>query len=195
MDRNMIYAGTAIALAGLLGFSWGKGGNGLNADDSKPATQEIAVVDMNRIFTVHKGLLAKNEELKREAERAQENLKALVDAGSKLKDELNGVKKGSAEFQRIEKELQKKANDWNKLQQETQKKLAEIQAMNFMATYRDVNDEVQRIAEARGFRLVLNFSAESVDQKDPQKWQIIASRQVLYQNGLDITDDVINALN
>ncbi|HEY3964625.1 MAG TPA: OmpH family outer membrane protein [Planctomycetaceae bacterium] len=195
MDRNMIYAGSAIVMAGLLGFSWGKGGGGLNADDSKPAAHEIAVVDMNKVFAAHKGLIARNEDLKREVERAQESGKALLEAGQKLKNDLNGLKKGSAEFQRVERELQQKADEWKKLSDEATRKATETQAANFLWTYQLVAEQIQQIADARGYRLVINFSSEAIDQKDLRKWQMIANRQVLYQNSLDITDDVINAVN
>lgn len=195
MDRNMIYAGTAIVLAGLLGFSWGKGGGSLNADDSKPATNDIAVVDLMKVFAAHKGLQAKNEELRRDFERVNEELKSLQEAAQKLQVEFNAAKKGSAEAQRLELEYKKKIEEWTKRQQEWQKKFFEATTANNMAVYQLVNEEVVRIAEARGFRLVMNFTSESVDQKDPQKQQLILARQVLYQNGLDITDDVIAAFN
>ena len=195
MDRNMIYAGSAIVMAGLLGFSWGKDGGGLNADDSKPAMHDVAVVDMNKVFASHKVLIAKNEELKHELEKAQESLKAMTDAGQKLKADLEGAKKGSAEFQRIERELQQKVLEWKKLNDEAQKKIAEANATNLLVTYQNVSEEIQRIADARGFKLVINFAAEPVDTKDPRKWQQVSNRQVIYQNGIDITEDVINAVN
>jgi Skp family chaperone for outer membrane proteins len=195
MDRNMVYAGTAIVLAALLGFSWGKGGGGLNADDSKPATNDIAVVDLAKVFAAHKGLQAKNEELKQEYERVNEELKALTEAAQKIQGEFNAAKKGSAESQRLEGEFKKKVDAFKKLQEDSQKKFGEANAVNLMAVYQLVNEEVARIAEARGFRLVMNFTSESLDQKDPQKRQLIFTRQVLYQNGLDITDDVITAFN
>jgi Skp family chaperone for outer membrane proteins len=195
MDRNMIYAGTAIVLAGLLGFSWGKGGGGLNADDSKTATNDIAVVDLMRVFAAHKGLQAKNDELRRDAERVNEDLKTLHEAAQKLLAEFNAAKKGSTESQRLEIEYKKKVEEWTKLQQDSQKKFFEANTANNMEVYKEVNTEVVRIAETRGFRLVINFNSESVDQKDPQKRQLIMGRQVLYQNGLDITDDVISAFN
>jgi Skp family chaperone for outer membrane proteins len=191
----MIYAGAAIVMAGLLGFNWGKGGGGVHADDARATMQEIAVVDLNKVITAHKGAQALNDELKREAERVQEELKTMQDAGQKLKAELDAAKKGSAEFQRIEQELGKKVEAFKRLQAESQRKLAETNAANLMAIYKEVNEEVTRIAESRGFRLVLNFSSESLDQKDPQKRMMILNRQVLYQNGLDITEDVISAFN
>jgi Skp family chaperone for outer membrane proteins len=195
MDRNLMYASAAIVMAGLLGFNWGKGGGGVHADDARPAVQEIAVVDLNKVIAGHKKAQALNEELKREAERVQEELKVLIEAGQKLKTELDAAKKGSAEFQRIEQEMRKKADAFKKFQEESQRKLQETNAANLMNVYKEINEEVARIAESRGFRLVINFSSESLDQKDPQKRMMILNRQVLYQNGLDITDDVISAFN
>jgi len=195
VDRNLIYAGTAIMLAAMLGFSWGRGGGGLHADDVRPGMQDIAVVDLGKVFAAHKRLQELNEELRREAERATDELKTMAEAAQKLKTELDAAKKGSAEAQRLERELKKKADDWKKLQEDSQRKFGEANAANVMMVYQQVNEEVAKIAEARGYRLVINFTSESIDQKDPMKRQMILQRQILYQNGLDITDDVISAFN
>jgi len=195
MDRNMTYAGVSVVLAGLLGFSWAKQGGALNADESKATDRDIAVVDMTKIFAVHKGLQAKNEEIRREVMESQEKLKALVDSGKHLKDELARHKQGTAEHNRIAKELQEKADAWKKFQEETQKHLQEQNSANLLSTYQLVNDEIQRIAEARGYRLVMNFSSDPVDAKDTAKVMQTMSRYVLYQKGLDITEEVIEALN
>jgi Skp family chaperone for outer membrane proteins len=195
MDRHMMYAGVSVVLAGLLGFSWARGGGALNADEPKASDRDIAVVDMNKVFATHKGLLAKNEELKREGESAREKLQFLVDSGKHLQEEQKRHKQGTAEHNRIAKELLEKADAWKKLAEETQKRLGEQNTANMLSTYQSINDEIQRIAEARQFRLVINFSSEPVDQKDTAKAMQIMSRQILYQNGLDITDDVIQAIN
>ena len=81
------------------------------------------------------------------------------------------------------------------MQEDSQRKFGEANAANVMMVYEQVNEEVAKIAEARGYRLVINFTSESIDQKDPMKRQMILQRQILYQNGLDITDDVISAFN
>ena len=195
MNRNLIYAGMSVVLAGLLGFSWAKGGGALSADDAKPNANEIAVVDMSKVFAGHRGLMAKNEEFKRDAERAQESIRTMAETAKQLQDELKMHKPGSAEHARIQKELQGKAADYKKFQEEMQRKLAEEQAANYLSTYQIVVEEIQRIAEMRGLKLVVNFSSEVIDQTDPKKAVQFMSRQVLYQNGLDITDDVLQAVN
>ena len=195
MDRNTIYAGVSVVLAGLLGFTWAQGHGALNAQDSKPAAGEIAVVDMGKVFNSHKGLIAKMEDLKRETERFGEDAKALIEAAKELERELKTSKPGSAEHGRLQKAFQEKGAEFKRFQEENQKKLGEDRAKYYLETYQSVTEEIQRIAETRGFKLVLNFSSEPIDLKDLNKTMQVLSRQVLYQNGLDITDDVLQAVN
>lgn len=195
MDRNMMYAGASVVLAGLLGFSWAKGGSALNADEPKAIERDIALVDMNKIFASHKGLQAKNEEFKREAESAQEKGKALFEALRQIQEDLKRHKQGTAEHNRLGKELQEKELQIRKFQVETKRHLDEVNMANLLATYKLVNDEVQNIAEARGYRLVINYSSEPVDTKEPAKGIQTMSRYVLYQKDLDITEVVIQAIN
>jgi Skp family chaperone for outer membrane proteins len=195
MDRHTMYAGVSVVLAGLLGFSWARGGGALNADEAKANDRDIAVVDMNKIFANHKGLQAKNEELQREGLVAQEKGKILIETAKQLQDDLKRHKQGTAEFDRISKELQAKADAWKKLAEETQKHVQEQNLANLLSVYQLINEEIQRIAEARHFRLVINFTSEPVEQKDPAKAALILNRQILYQNGLDITEEVIQAVN
>ena len=195
MDRHLLHLGVSVVLAGLLGFSWARGAGGLNADEPKAADRDIAVVDMNKIFASHKGLMAKNEELRRDGESVREKLQGYLDSGTQLQQELKRHKQGTAEHTRIAKELKEKADAWKKLSEETRKRLNEQNLANMLSTYQLINDEIQRIAEARNFRLVINFSSDSVDQPEAAKAMQIMSRQILYQNGLDITEDVIQAVN
>jgi len=196
MDRHALHLGVSVTLAGLLGFSWARGGGGLIADETKSVDKDIAVVDMEKVFRSHKGLLARTEELKREAEAAQEQLKSRFETGRRLTEELKQHKQGTAEYDRIATEIKGKESEYKEFQKASQKRIQEQVAANNLWAYRLVIDEIQRIAEARGFRLVIRFSPEPVDQKDVMTAvsQIVA-RQVLYQNGLDITEDVIQALN
>jgi len=197
MDRNMTYAGVSVVLAGLLGFTWARRGETLNADDARAAgaLQEIAVVDLSKIFAGHKAFLAETEDLKRDAERAQEEGKALYSAGIKLGEELKLHKQGTAEHTRIAKELKEKADAFKKFNEETQKRMAEKQAGMALKYYSSINEEIQRIAAARGFKLVVNFASDPIDPKDLSKAMQVMNRQVLYQNGLDITEDVLQAVN
>ena len=195
MDRNTIYAGVSVVLAGVLGFTWAQGRGALSADEPKPVTGEIAVVDMSKVFNAHKRLQDRMAEVRRDTERATEDGKVLADAYKELENDLKMHKPGSAEHNRIQKELREKLGEIQKFQAETQKRLGQEQAQAYLVTYQSVLEDIQRIAEARGFKLVLNYSSEPIDAKDVNKTMQVLSRQVLYQSGLDITDDVLQAVN
>jgi hypothetical protein len=74
-------------------------------------------------------------------------------------------------------------------------KLQQEEAEIYVETYKFVIEEIQRIAEARGLKLVLRYQADNLDAKDPKKLMESLNRQILYEKGLDITDEVLQAVN
>lgn len=195
MDRNLAYAGVSVVLAGLLGFTWAQGRGALSADEPRPMTQDIGVVDMIKVYENHKGFQKRSEDFKQASLKAQQKLKTIADAGQKLKDELAGQKPGSAEFARIQKELAEKGNEFQRVQKEQAEQLQKEQTEAISVTYKDIVEEIQRIAEKRGLRLVLRSQGDVTETLNPQKLAESVNRQVLYQNGLDITDEVLQAFN
>jgi Skp family chaperone for outer membrane proteins len=195
MDRNMAYAGVSVVLAGMLGFSWAQGRGAVIAEEPRLLAGEIAVVDMAKVFDGHKKLTDRREKVRREAQDAQETFAAMGQAGKKLQDELTRHKPGSADHNRISKELQEKAAEMQKYQKETVQRLQQEEAEIYLETYKLVIEEIQRIAEARGLKLVLRYQADNLDAKDPKKLLESLNRQILYEKGLDITDEVLQAVN
>jgi Skp family chaperone for outer membrane proteins len=195
MDRNMLYAGVSVVLAGLLGFSWAQGRGTLAADEPKPMTHDIAVVDMVKVFEKHKGFITRSEEFRRAGQEYQEELKRMAEAGKRLQEELKRAKPGSAEQARVQQELAEKTTEFQKFQKEEGERLQKEQTEAIKVTYQEITEQIQRIAEARGLKLVLRFQEENLDTKFPQKVAETVNRQVLYQNGLDITEEVLQGLN
>jgi len=195
MDRNLTYAGVSVVLAGLLGFSWAQGRGSLSADEPRVTANEIAVVDLAKVFDSHRRLTEKREEVRRDAQAVQDRLKALVEAGKKLQEELKNAKPGSSDHTRIQRELQEKAAEIQKYQKEQVQEIQQAEAEIYQDAYKKVVEEIQRIAEVRGLRLVLRYQADNIDSKDPKKLIESLNRQVLYEKGLDITDEVVQAVN
>src|SRR6266478_6032374 len=169
MDRNMAYAGVSVVLAGLLGFTWAQERGALSADEPKPISQDVAVVDMAKVFENHKGFQKRSEDFKQAGLKAQEKLRVIAEAGQRLKQELERQKPGSNEFARIQKELNEKAAEFQKAQKEHAEQLQKEQSEAISVTYKDIVDEIQRIAEKRGLRLVLRSQGEIPDSLNPQK--------------------------
>lgn len=195
MDRNMLYAGVSVVLAGLLGFSWAQGRGAVSADEPRLQAGEIAVVDMAKVFDGHKSLTDKRAVVRREAQDANDTAAAMLQAGKKLQEELKIHKPGSAEHNRIQKELNEKGAALQKFQKETIQRLQQEEAELYIEAYQRVVEEIQRIAEARGLKLVLRYQADNLDSKDPKKLMESLNRQILYEKGLDITDEVLQAVN
>jgi hypothetical protein len=84
MDRNIVYGGICVVLAGLLGFSWAPGRGAANADGPRLPAGEIAVVDLPKLFAGHKAFTARREQLNRETQDATDALAAIIQAGKKL---------------------------------------------------------------------------------------------------------------
>src|SRR4029453_14579678 len=108
MDRNLIYAAVSVVLAGLLGFHWAQGRGALIADEPKVMADEIAVVDLAKVFDSHKRLSEKRDEVRRDARTADDRFKLLTEAVRKLQEELKIQKPGSSDHTRIKKEVQEK---------------------------------------------------------------------------------------
>ncbi len=195
MDRNMAYAGLSVVLAGLLGFSWAQGRGALIADEPRPMTHDIAVVDMVKVFEKHKAFQTRSEEFRRSGQEYQEELKRRAEYGKQLQDDLKRAKPGSSEQSRLQQELADKTAEFQKFQKEQSERLQKEQTEAIKVTYQEIMEQIQRIAEARGLKLVLRFQEESLDTKFPQKVAETVNRQVLYQNGLDITEEVLQGLN
>ena len=195
MDRNLLYAAVSVVLAGLLGFSWAQGRAALSADEPKVTASEIAVVDLAKVFDSHKRLSEKRDEIRRDAKTADDQFKVLTDAVRKLQEELKIHKPGSSDHTRIQRELQEKTAAIQKFQKEQVQELQKMEAEVYMDAYRQIVEDIQRIAEARGLRLVLRYQADKTDSKDPKKLLESLNRQVLYEKGLDITDEVVQAVN
>ena len=73
-----------------------------------------------------------------------------------------------------------------------QKKEAAI----FLAFYRDLEEEVRKYAKAKGLKLVIRQQESSLDENQ-QLQQILTSlnRGIIFEDGLDITDDILKALD
>lgn len=93
--------------------------------------------------------------------------------------------------------MEGKAAEYRKFRAQSEKRLKDESAQVILATYQLVLEEVQRIAENRGLKLVLNFSSEPIDTNITDVGQVrgILNRPVLYQSGCDITDDVLQSVN
>lgn len=188
-------------LASLLGYSWAQAPGLRGADEpAKPDAGAkpdfpVAVVDLSRVFNGYKQLAERKEEQQRQFLKADESMKARVEELKRLQEEAKAFKEGSADQKRAGEELQAKAREFEAYRREQQKALIEAQSKLVLWAYERIAEQVQQYADEHGIRLVLQINAIPTEGKNPQEIMTGVNRQVIYHNTLDITDEILNAVN
>jgi len=121
--------------------------------------------------------------------------KILTDEVEKLQQKLKELELGSPAFERTQAEVAEKKMEWEQFRTKGQKKFIAIEAEIYRVVYQDISQRVQRYADARGIRLVIRAQVEGDFPKDPKEVVTFLQRQIIYQNGLDISDDIIRLIN
>lgn len=182
-------------LAGLLGYTWAHGPALRGADQDQPAAFPVAVVDMAKVLNGYKPLNERKEEQQKLFQKAEEAAKGRVDEVKRLEEELKGIKPGSAEHKRLFEEMQAKVRDFEGFRRQQQLTLMEGQAKTLLWAYERVVEQIQQYADAHQIKLVIQINPIPVEGKPPQEIIAGLNRQVIYQNTLDITEEIIQALN
>jgi len=176
-----------LALAAILGSA----GPSARADETLP----VAILNMDRIFKTHKPFTDKLvpikeavQEIEKKAQVRQIELETVV-------TQLRQAQPGSPEAQRLQQQAGKLQQDLQQFVAKEREQLQKREAGVFLEFYRQVDDEVKTYAKENGIKLVIRHQDASLDEKQPPA-EIFKSlnRGIIYEEGLDITDDILKAL-
>lgn len=162
------------------------------ADDSLP----IAILNMDRIFKTHQPLLDQLAPAREEAKALQEKLQLRQAEIETVANQIRKAEPGSPDFQRLQGQLLKLNGELRQLAETGQQTIQKKETTIYLAFYRTLDEEVAKYAKAKGLKLVLRQQDSSLDEKQPVQ-EILKSlnRGIIYQDGLDITDDILKALD
>ncbi|MCY2964929.1 MAG: OmpH family outer membrane protein [Planctomycetota bacterium] len=195
MPRQSAFAITLTLLALILGYSWANRATVVGQEDRQART-DIALVDMVKLFNADKEYVAKREELQSEVAEAQKAFQEKQQVLMQLQTEGRKAKPGSEEQRRIGTEFQQKAKETEEFRQNHILKVLEAEKMLNIKTYRVIADRIQKYADEKGIRLVIRFAAQPLDEtKPPQEILALINQDVVYQSGLDITEEILQTLN
>jgi len=160
------------------------------------ATFPVAVVNMDKVFKTHQPLLDKLAPIKTAAVDLEKNVQLRNVELETVVNKFRAAQPGSPEAQRLQ---QQGAKLQAELQQFVQKERGDLQKREtviLLGFYRQVEEEVRKYAKAKGIKLVIRQQEGSLDENQPLQ-QILASlnRGIIYEDGLDITEDVLKALD
>jgi Sec-independent protein translocase protein TatA len=196
MRRFNAWPAAVAVLSGLLGYTWAQSRGIGNGVDEKPDERlPVAVVDMAKVFNGFRGLAERREEYQRHVKDAEESARNRVAEFNRLKEELKNFKEGTADHKRIIEEMQEKNKDFETFRRDQQRTLFEEEARMYLWAHQRAVDEIQKFADARGIRLVIRFSSETAEPKNPQELAARLGQPVLYQSALDVTEEIIQSLN
>jgi len=204
MSRKIGFLLGAVVLAATFGWLVGQfeatadDPDAKTADDAKQqhvAETHVAVLDLGRVVNECDRFKKQQAELKREAAGLEEDLRVrqteMTDLAKKLKD----LKRGTPEYDGIEADLARKRADAQLFVAEQQKRMIQAEADLYSEVYTMIEQVVAKYAEAHAIRLVLRDNQPAEEAKTPQEVLRQINRAIVYQSGLDITDDIVKAMN
>jgi Skp family chaperone for outer membrane proteins len=199
VKRTVLVSAAIVALgvAIYMGKLWAQtGGQAAAAPQTK-----IALINLTYVIKNYEKFKAFQEEMKREAGPFQAKDLSFTTEGEKLYKERQAQTTTAERKDTIEKqlmELKRKAED-NKA--EGTKVLSKKQETGVTTIYLDVYQVAQRIAKSRGFEMVLQFNDLTESREYwgaaniARKLRADACIPMYYNDGLDISHDVVTTLN
>jgi Skp family chaperone for outer membrane proteins len=155
----------------------------------------IALVNVDRILKDYKPLNEKLAPLKAEAKEFEAALQVRQAELETVGNQIRQVQPGSPDYQRLQIQAVKIQNDLQRFIATTRNELQTKEATVYLAFFRQLDSEIAKYAKANNLKLVIRQHQTSFE--DGQALQDVAkalNRAILYEDGLDITDQILEAL-
>lgn len=155
----------------------------------------IALLNPDRIFKTHKPFQEQLAKLQEEAKEVEQTVQARQAELETATNQLRRTPQGTPEFTKLQIQVFKLQNDLQQFINSERQKLANKEAMLLLGFHRQLDAEVSKYAKARGIKLVIRQQETSLEEN--QQLTEIAkaiNRAILYEEGLDITDEILKAL-
>ncbi len=155
----------------------------------------IAVVDISYIFKNHAHFKATMDQMKKEMESIEAELKADREKIAAQEQERNKYNVGSPEYKKMDDDIAKQMAEFNLKMGRLRKDFLEREAKVYYQTYLEVVDAVKYYAKQHNIGLVLRFNGEPVDPNRRDDVLREINKPVVVQDQIDITPDVIAMIN
>lgn len=193
MMSGMLFGlGIALVVSGTTLRSATADPTGAKRDAAQPT--RIALVDMAKVFKSSRLFETRRDVLKREIMESEETAKSMLVALQQMKKRYDALDKGAEERDELEKQLKIKFTELETYRKDESARFLKKESEIYLEVYDVVSSEVANHARAHGIDLVIRFNIEPIKDEDPKKLLQNMNRQVIYENGLDITDEIIAAL-
>jgi len=164
-----------------------------SASANEPAP--IALVNVDRILKAYKPLQEKLDPLKADAKDLDAAVQVRQGELETVGKQLRSARPGSPEQQKLQLQFVKLQTELQQFIAGEQQAQHKKQAAVYLAFFRQLDAEISKYAKAHGVRLVLRQYETSYDegQQLPDILKAL-NRAILYEEDLDITDEILKAL-
>lgn len=195
------YLASLIVVLGAVVFVAAQGtgtrpATGAAAPPKAPSGTNVACVDISYIFKNHNAFNTRLVELNERGAQLDAWVRTQQRSLSDMRDGLKAYNAGSPEYKQLEEKITKTIAE-NDLSLRRQKQdFITDESQLYYETYSQIEQAVAKFALRANIGIVLRFTREPLKADDPRALQAgIVSRQVIYQNRLDITDIILKDLN
>ncbi len=159
------------------------------------ANQRIALVDVAKVFKAHSRFNASLEQMKKDAEMFQAMMRTEQEKLAAEAEVLKQIDPKSPEFKAKETEISKKLAELQVTQSQKGREISEKEARLYFDTYVEVTQQIGNFADRNGIGLVLRFNSDPIDSSNRQSVIEGVNREIVFQTGRDITNQVIATIN
>jgi Skp family chaperone for outer membrane proteins len=156
----------------------------------------IAVVNLDKLFNGYKKHAERLQPIREGAKELDESVQIRQVEMETAANQLRKAMPGSPDQLRLQQQLIKLQNDLRIFLETERQKLQKREVSALIATQKDVDEQIKKTSKERGFKLVLRQYPLPEENQPLQEVVKNLNRDVVYHDeGLDITDEVLKALN
>ena len=168
----------------------------ISAQD-KPAENPfpIGLVNIDKIVQQYKAFQKQVATLQEEGKELQSSATLKQSELQAVGNDLQKTMQGSPEFQKLQNQFGRLQRELQTFVQEGQQKYRDKELKLSLSLHRELDQVLKPYCKAKGLQLVVRTNNNSLDEnQNSQQILQTLSRGVLYEDGLDITDDVLKLL-
>ena len=156
----------------------------------------VALVNMDRLFKNYQPLLDKLAPVREAVQELEKTLQLRSTELETVASQLRKTQPGTADFSRLQQQAAKLQADLQQFVNQERAAHQKREAGVILAFHRDLDLVIRRYAKDHGIKLVLRQQDNSLDENQSLQDIVKAvNRGILYEEDLDITDEILVALD
>jgi Skp family chaperone for outer membrane proteins len=156
----------------------------------------VALLNMDKVVKTYKPFQDKLVPLKESAQDFEKKVQLRQIELETVVTQLRKAPPGSQEAQRLQQQAMKLQTEMQQFVAKEREGLQKREALALLELHRQVEEELKKYCKDKGIKIVIRQQDTSLDDNQPPAEIIKAlNRGIIYEDGLDITDDILKALD